>query len=326
MASRQTCGVPGSCSMPWCALPDLLFITTLPWLQQQAPAAIPGYPQAASRSSDGLLVLRSSRLQLFCRYPFDAREGEATDNRSIVQRIIAGDPLSLHFLRVGENYCLKEVSMALLESVSLLLLFSRLHFSCWRLHIIQQHDSGLLHAQMVWQADTQSLCKAGCDTGGTSLAVFPAVDYDFPTDRPVSDSVKSLLGRMLVADASQRATLLEIEQHPWFRKDMPPDLDVGTFNASYLRLSDSVEHANSIRRCGPGSLKTRFCARAHGLRLIQTCLTCTCQTWSCVERVILLAAFSLPTGWHVAAMSGTHGGKGWYRGEGPHVSWPDFEP
>jgi len=30
------------------------------------------------------------RVQLFCRYPFDPREGEPANNRSVVQRIIAG--------------------------------------------------------------------------------------------------------------------------------------------------------------------------------------------------------------------------------------------
>lgn len=29
-------------------------------------------------------------LQHFCRYPFDPRDGEPVDNRSIVQKIIAG--------------------------------------------------------------------------------------------------------------------------------------------------------------------------------------------------------------------------------------------
>ena len=118
-------------------------------------------------------------------------------------------------------------------------------------------------------------------TRGASWALLHAVDYDFPADRPVSDSVKSLLGRMLVADASKRATLLEIEQHPWFRKDMPPELDVGTFNASYLRLSDSVEHANSIRRCVSGGVLT-----AHWL-------------------------------WHDAAMSGAHAGRAGTWGTAP---------
>ena len=33
-------------------------------------------------------------MQLFCRYPFDPREGEPANNRSIVQRIIAGIRLS----------------------------------------------------------------------------------------------------------------------------------------------------------------------------------------------------------------------------------------
>lgn len=32
-------------------------------------------------------------MQLFCRYPFDPRDGEPANNRSIVQRIIAGKML-----------------------------------------------------------------------------------------------------------------------------------------------------------------------------------------------------------------------------------------
>lgn len=75
-----------------------------------------------------------------------------------------------------------------------------------------------------------------------------AVDYEFPTDKHVSEELRELLGRMLVSDPNQRATILEIEKHPWFRKDIPPDLDVSNFNANYLRLSDSAEHANTIRR------------------------------------------------------------------------------
>ncbi len=80
--------------------------------------------------------------------------------------------------------------------------------------------------------------------------IFGAVDYEIPAGKQVSDQLRDLLRRMLVADPNQRATLLEIEQHPWFRKDIPPDLDVGNFNANYLRLSDSAEHANTIRRQG----------------------------------------------------------------------------
>ena len=75
-----------------------------------------------------------------------------------------------------------------------------------------------------------------------------AVDYELPPGKHVSEQLRNLLGRMLVADPNKRANLLEIEQHPWFRKDIPPDLVVGSFNANYLRLSDSVEHANTIRR------------------------------------------------------------------------------
>jgi len=74
------------------------------------------------------------------------------------------------------------------------------------------------------------------------------VDYEIPASKQVSGQLRDLLKRMLVADPNQRANLLEIEQHPWFRKDIPPDLVVGTFNANYLRLSDSAEHANTIRR------------------------------------------------------------------------------
>lgn len=74
------------------------------------------------------------------------------------------------------------------------------------------------------------------------------MDYDFPPEKPVSNELKDLLSRMLVADPEKRATLEEIERHPWFRKDIPPDLDVASFNASYLRLSDNAEHASTIRK------------------------------------------------------------------------------
>lgn len=40
------------------------------------------------------LQVRGSYLQLFCRYPFDPRDGEPANNRSIVQRIIAGTYVS----------------------------------------------------------------------------------------------------------------------------------------------------------------------------------------------------------------------------------------
>ena len=42
-----------------------------------------------------------------------------------------------------------------------------------------------------------------------------AVDFRFPASIPVSADCKNLLSRILVADPAKRASIEEIQQHPW---------------------------------------------------------------------------------------------------------------
>lgn len=43
-----------------------------------------------------------------------------------------------------------------------------------------------------------------------------AVDFRFPGSIPVSAECKNLLSRILVADPAKRASIEEIQQHPWY--------------------------------------------------------------------------------------------------------------
>ncbi|KAK9810659.1 hypothetical protein WJX73_008061 [Symbiochloris irregularis] len=56
----------------------------------------------------------------------------------------------------------------------------------------------------------------------------------FPDQVPVSSEFRDLIRRMLNPDPDQRATIAEVLQHPWTRKDMPED--VLDMNASCLQL------------------------------------------------------------------------------------------
>ena len=47
------------------------------------------------------------------------------------------------------------------------------------------------------------------------------VEYEFPSRKPVSDELKDLISRILVADPKQRATLAQVSAHPWFRRGLP---------------------------------------------------------------------------------------------------------
>ncbi|KAI7842253.1 hypothetical protein COHA_003894 [Chlorella ohadii] len=47
--------------------------------------------------------------------------------------------------------------------------------------------------------------------------------FDFPPDVPLSPECKDLIQRILVRNPAQRITLQQIQQHPWFLEDLPPD-------------------------------------------------------------------------------------------------------
>jgi serine/threonine-protein kinase SRK2 len=47
-------------------------------------------------------------------------------------------------------------------------------------------------------------------------------DYTFPKGKVLSDSVRDLIGRVLVQDPAKRPTLEEIQKHPWFMQGLNP--------------------------------------------------------------------------------------------------------
>lgn len=67
------------------------------------------------------------------------------------------------------------------------------------------------------------------------------VDYEFPESVPVSDSCKDLLRRILVADPARRASIADIQAHPWFRQDLPP----GSLEYNDWALNLAVQPAQS---------------------------------------------------------------------------------
>ncbi|KAK9840995.1 hypothetical protein WJX81_004902 [Elliptochloris bilobata] len=91
-------------------------------------------------------------------------------------------------------------------------------------------------------------------------------DYWFPSHRPASREVKELLGAILVVDPAKRVTIAQIQEHPWFMRDLPPGLT--TFNNACLAqqraqprqpaMAANREHVRAIvaeaQRPAPGLL------------------------------------------------------------------------
>ncbi|CAL8464979.1 g4514 [Coccomyxa elongata] len=74
-------------------------------------------------------------------------------------------------------------------------------------------------------------------------------DYEWPRDKPVSPELKDLMSKIFVADPAARISIAQIQKHPWFRKGLPPNLEVDTYNGHYVSLSkQAVDNADAIRR------------------------------------------------------------------------------
>ncbi len=56
---------------------------------------------------------------------------------------------------------------------------------------------------------------------GQVLERILAVDFRFPGSIPVSADCKDLLTRILVADPAKRASIEDIQQHPWCARAPP---------------------------------------------------------------------------------------------------------
>ena len=66
----------------------------------------------------------------------------------------------------------------------------------------------------------------GVDTGGGFGPVLDRilrVDYEWPAGKAVSDGLKDLVSKILVADPRARATLADVVAHPWFAVGLPPE-------------------------------------------------------------------------------------------------------
>jgi serine/threonine-protein kinase SRK2 len=50
------------------------------------------------------------------------------------------------------------------------------------------------------------------------------VKYAFPAALTISRDCADLVARVFVANPAQRITLAQLKQHPWFRKNLPPEL------------------------------------------------------------------------------------------------------
>ena len=59
------------------------------------------------------------------------------------------------------------------------------------------------------------------------VAKIMALDYTIPEKLGLSDSVKDLLGRILVKDPAKRITVPEIKQHEWYLHRLPYELCEG---------------------------------------------------------------------------------------------------
>ncbi|WOG94132.1 hypothetical protein DCAR_0313425 [Daucus carota subsp. sativus] len=69
--------------------------------------------------------------------------------------------------------------------------------------------------------------------------------YKIPSYVHISEECRDLISRMFVANARRRKTIREIQNHPWFLKNLPQDLSA-TGQAIHYRKSDSTYPLQSI--------------------------------------------------------------------------------
>eukprot|EP00887_Chlorella_sp_A99_P001753 scaffold19.g1753.t1 len=99
-----------------------------------------------------------------------------------------------------------------------------------------------LRAQRMYQVLQHSAGGAGGPGGGLPLAArcalatrprapvrvpplaqrILALDYSFPPDVDLTPECRDLISHILVSDPAARITIAEIQEHPWFRTDLPP--------------------------------------------------------------------------------------------------------
>lgn len=74
------------------------------------------------------------------------------------------------------------------------------------------------------------------------------VQYSFPANLPLSRECHDLMSKIFVANPSKRISLAMIKKHPWFMKNLPPELGEREMAAILESRSSSMQPVEEIKR------------------------------------------------------------------------------
>lgn len=74
------------------------------------------------------------------------------------------------------------------------------------------------------------------------------VKYSFPSNLPLSKECHDLMSRIFVANPSKRISLTEIKAHPWFLKNLPPELDEKEIIGEVRSKNSDIQPVEEIKR------------------------------------------------------------------------------
>jgi serine/threonine protein kinase len=101
------------------------------------------------------------------------------------------------------------------------------------------------------------------------------MQWDIPPNIPVSPECRDLLQRLLVADPAQRLSMTQIQQHPWFLKDLPPG--VVQMNEVFLSNNDFAGAASLSPMARNPSLSS-----GRSVQPVYSCTSCQgCHAMPC---------------------------------------------
>ncbi len=75
-----------------------------------------------------------------------------------------------------------------------------------------------------------------------------SVDYSFPKNLPLSRECFDLMSRIFVANPSKRISLGEIKRHPWFMKNLPPELSEKDVHGIVEQRQKTMQPVEEIKR------------------------------------------------------------------------------
>jgi serine/threonine protein kinase len=72
------------------------------------------------------------------------------------------------------------------------------------------------------------------------LAAFAALQWQAPSNIPVSESCLDLLRHILVPDPTERYSIADIFAHPWFQENLPVEVRFQGFALTYVLNAKST--------------------------------------------------------------------------------------